>query len=261
MKKNILIVFGCAVLLLLSSSVYGAKGPYFSGSLGFATLGDTDMTFPEFERMNADTKEAIERTGGIYDVDFSYNAEFDTGTALSFAMGYDFGNNFRIEAEFAYQKNDLDKAGFRYYENIDVVLAGEQLVNEVAFADVDFVSGDISSLALMINGYMDFANTSAFTPFMTAGVGFAKVKNDMFSMAIDTFLFEVDEEYNLVSLDQSGSDTILAYQVGAGVGYAVSETFTLDFKYRFFATEDPEFGSVNMEYASHNFYVGFRKGF
>jgi len=45
------------------------------------------------------------------------------------------------------------------------------------------------------------------------------------------------------------------------VGYAMNENVTLDLQYRYFATEDPEFGVVDAEYATHNVYFGLRYNF
>jgi opacity protein-like surface antigen len=51
----------------------------------------------------------------------------------------------------------------------------------------DDVSGDASSLAVMINGYYEFPNKSAFTPFITEGIGFAQVEYDMSSLFSHAF--------------------------------------------------------------------------
>ena len=57
-------------------------------------------------------------------------------------------------------------------------------------------------------------------------------------------------------------DTVLAYQVGAGLGYAVNATTTIFVDYRYFATEDPEFSySQEAEIDSHNISLGLRYNF
>lgn len=200
--KSILIISVCAVLLAFSPSAYSAEGLYVSGNIGLAMPTDSDVT---------DSTEP----GVTMDV------ESDDGLALGVAVGYGFGN-IRAEGEIAYQKNDLDK----------VSVGGESFD----------LSGDTSSLAFLLNGYYDFKNKSAFTPFISAGLGLAKVEIS-------------DDE----GLDED--DTVFAYQVGAGVGYAINEKVTLDLKYRYFATSDPEFDTTEMEYSSHNFYAGIRVAF
>jgi OOP family OmpA-OmpF porin len=155
--------------------------------------------------------------------------ESSTGFAGGIALGYGFSDNIRIEGELAYQKNDIDK----YTEP----------------GDSSNASGDTSSLALLLNGYYDFANSSAFTPFISVGIGAAKVE-------VNDFNVEGSGEPS-----DSEDDTVFAYQVGLGVGYAVSEKTSIDLKYRYFGTADPDFDGVESEYESHNFYVGLRFGF
>ena len=151
--------------------------------------------------------------------------ESDNGLALALAAGYDFGNT-RLECELTYQENDLDQAGY----------AGN---------DYD-LCGDTSSFALLVNGYYDFVNQSRFTPFLSAGVGVAEVKvRD--GEVNGTAITDIDDE-----------DRVMAFQFSAGVGIAVSETLTVDVKYRYFGTEDAEIEDADIEYWSSNFYLGLR---
>jgi len=210
MKKCILMMTGCAALLSISSIANSAGGPYVSGSLGFSILSDVDMTDPTLPGITLDV-------------------ESDTGFVFGVAAGYDLGNNIRVEGEIAYQQNDLDKAS----------LLG--LVVDL--------SGDSSSLALLLNGYYDFANESAFTPFISAGLGVARVEINDFNVAGSGVPSESDD------------DTVFAYQIGAGVSYAINDQIDLDVKYRYFGTSDPEFNSTTSEYSSHNFYAGMRFSF
>lgn len=211
MKKNVLMIFGCFMLLSISTIAYSAEGPYVSGNLGLAIANDSDLT--------------DSTAPGV-----TMEIESDVGLALGVAAGYDFGNNIRIEGEIAYQKNDLDK----------VSIAG------IGEADL---TGDVASLALLLNGYYDFKNKSAFTPFISAGLGFAKVELNDFNVP-GSGLPDANED-----------DTVFAYQVGAGVGYAVTQKVSLDVKYRYFGTSDPEFDTAEAEYSSHNFYAGIRVAF
>ena len=149
---------------------------------------------------------------------------------------YGFESNFRVEGELVYQGNDFNTVTYArnsnsYYEKTQTV------------------TGDISSVALMVNGYFDLKNESRFTPFVGAGFGFAKVEvND---------LHFVGASWEPVSVD----DTVLALQATIGVGYEITERVTLDLKYRYFVTEDLETGSSTTEYSSNNFYSGIRFSF
>jgi opacity protein-like surface antigen len=160
---------------------------------------------------------------------FNAELESDTGVALGIAVGYAYSNNIRAEIEFAYQTNDAD--------TLD------------AFGVELDATGDTTNYAGLLNLYYDFVNDSSFIPFITAGIGYAKVELNDFNLS-GSGMPNINED-----------DEVFAYQVGAGVGYVVSEKIILDFKYRYFGTDDPEFDVTEVEYASHNFYVGIRASF
>jgi len=161
--------------------------------------------------------------------------EYDTGFLVSGVVGYKFGMP-RLEAEILYQNNDADKMN-------------------AAGSAPDNLSGDISSLAFMVNGYLDFANETRFTPFILAGIGAANVEMDNLTQSDGTKIIDDDE-------------TVFAYQVGAGVAVDISENFILDFKYCYFGTDDQDFSDltdpaniIENEFASHNITIGFRYSF
>lgn len=209
MNKNLLITFVCLLAFFFSTTVYSAEGLYVSGNLAFAMASDSDLT--------------DSTVPGV-----TVNTEFDTGLALGAALGYDF-NRFRVEGEISYQKNDVDK-----------------ISAQGGFFDE---TGDAKALSFLINGYFDLKNSSAFTPYVSAGLGFAQVEFN---------------NLNISGLGFSGSndeDTVFAYQVGIGVGYAVTEKVTIDVKYRYFGTEDSEYDTTEAEFASNNFLFGVRINF
>ena len=119
---------------------------------------------------------------------------------------------------------------------------------EIAYssADVDTIEGDdasdfeVSGWTYLLNCYYDIDNGSSVTPFIGAGIGAATV--------------EFDDD------GDDDDDTVFAYQVSAGIGYAVNDSTTIELGYRYLATSDPEFedGDVEAEYGSHNFAIGVR---
>lgn len=155
--------------------------------------------------------------------------EFDQGFASGIAVGYASGNT-RIEGEFAYQKNDYDKLS----------------IDGLGSFDVD---GDATSTAFLVNGYYDYKNDSSITPFIGAGLGVATIDVDGISVP----------GYGAVTT--SSDDTVFAYQIGAGLNFAVNEKVSIDLNYRYFATSDPDFGEIDAEYSSHNLYTGVRVSF
>jgi len=207
-KKKDCLLAACLAVLVPAAAVAGT-GPYIAADLGIAAVRDsgvTDSTVP-----------------GVTVV-----LSAERGMAFDVAVGYDFGKP-RIEAEVAYQKNDLDAADF-------------------GIASLS-LGGDVSSLAVLVNGYYDFETGSPITPFLTVGFGIAKVDINDFSVPAS----------GLPAV--SDSDTEAAYQFGAGLGYQVSDRVTIDFAYRYFGTADLKFDTTRAEYSSHRFTAGVRVSF
>ncbi|MGZ8287166.1 MAG: OmpA family protein [Allosphingosinicella sp.] len=126
-------------------------------------------------------------------------------------VGYDFGA-FRLEAEAAYKKADLDD----YQTTIRLPLEGP------LFAAGREAGGSSSALSFMINGMLDFGDDDGISGFVGGGVGMARVKANNYRNFANATPF----------LD--GSDTKLAWQVFAGVRQAISDNIDVTVKYRFF---------------------------
>ena len=155
--------------------------------------------------------------------DFDGELSYDAGYVVNAAFGNAYANGVRAELELAYRQSDIDELSIDGW-------------------DSGSVDGDVSAVAGMVNAYYDFDTGSEFKPFIGAGLGYASVELDA---------------------DDGGSedDGVFAYQLMAGVGFAVSKQVSLDLQYRFFATEDPEFDDVESEYMTHNAMIGVRFNF
>ena len=152
--------------------------------------------------------------------------EFDTGFVLGAAAGYDLGM-FRVEGEIGYRMNDIDS-----FSALGVSISG---------------SGEIDTLSFLVNGLVDFENKTAFTPYVGVGIGIANIEANDVSVGGS----------NIGSED----DMVFDYQLLVGTTYAINKTMAFDLSYRYFATQDPEFGIDEAEYGSHNILMGLRFGF
>jgi opacity protein-like surface antigen len=225
MKKFIFVSL-LTLLLAFSANAYSAEdGWYVGGYFGPVLLDDPSdvMTISEADIEDIIGEDVPEGTTA------SVGLEYDIGFTLNVAPGYDFGA-FRLECELAYQISEFDK------ENVTVTIPGEGTES----VGVEF-GGDVTSLSVLFNGYYDFLEGSAFRPYITAGVGQARL--------------DVQVE------GDSGDDSALAYQFGAGVSYDMSENVTLDFRYRYFATADVDFYGLEIENTGHSVLFGVRYSF
>ena len=150
---------------------------------------------------------------------------YETGYVVSAALGQAYNNGLRAELELAYRTNDLDEVKFSFF-------------GIPASTSVD---GELSSWGFLANAYYDFPTQSAIRPFIGAGVGSVNV--------------EIELE------GESEDDWVLAYQLMAGFGFALSRDVNLDLQYRFFASADPDFDGIEVEYMTHNVMAGLRFNF
>jgi OmpA-OmpF porin, OOP family len=141
--------------------------------------------------------------------------QYDAGGMGLGALGYQFGNGFRVEGEVAYRASGISGAS-----------------NGGA-------SGEANAASLMANGFYDLNTGTKFTPYVGAGLGGALVTFD--NVSIPGSSNRIDD-----------SDIALAYQAMAGVGYQLDRNLKLDVGYRYFATESPGFQATNgSEIGSH----------
>lgn len=164
---------------------------------------------------------------------FSDQVSFDPGVYVGGTGGYDFGF-LRLEGELSYRHAGLDTV----------------TENGVRFRNVD---GDLGVFAGMFNAFFDLHNPSRVTPYLGGGIGFATVHIS------DTTAFT---NTGKVFLYDNSSDTVFAYQVGAGMDIAITNRYSVDVGYRYFKTEkaqlDGDFISSELRFESHNAMVGFK---
>ena len=145
-------------------------------------------------------------------------------------VGYDFAA-FRLEAEAAYKKADLDD----YQTTIRLPLEG------TFFAPGRDAGGSSSAMSFMINGMLDFGDDDGISGFVGGGVGIARVKANNYRNFANATPF----------LD--GSDSGLAWQVFAGVRQAISDNIDVTVKYRFFNAGKVDLVAFNGAESRHRF--------
>ncbi len=154
-----------------------------------------------------------------------FRADPLAGYSVSGAAGLDFGI-IRLEGEVFYNDNELDSFG-GFFGNFD---------------------GTVQTLAGMGNIFLDIPTGIGITPFIGGGIGYADVEADISS--------------GFASL-VNDSDGGLAWQLRAGIAFAIFPYTDLTLGYRYFVTEDLDMqnasGSVEIEgLRSHIGEIGLR---
>jgi OOP family OmpA-OmpF porin len=165
------------------------------------------------------TQEADTSGAGI---DTEY--EFNSGPAVVGALGYGFGNGFRVEGEINYRNNDIDKAS------------------------TGAASGKFSSWGFLANGLYDIMLGWPVTPFVGGGIGVADVS------------WRASVPGSALSVGQA--EPRFAYQAIGGLSYAITDQLKADASYRYFATTDPveniSAGKVSTQYRNHTILLALR---
>ena len=155
------------------------------------------------------------------------------------------------EATFTYLSTNYDETleyevGFGFAVAAGKYFGSARLEGEIGYYvnNYEDTSSDLKLLTLMLNGYYDFNSQGAFTPYLTGGLGLASAKIE-----------------NTDTNTESDNDAVVVYQAGAGIAMAISDTTDIDFRYRYMMTSDLEFNDLEMDFASHVFFVGLSKRF
>lgn len=204
--KNLLLV--ALVAASFSSLASADNGVYASVKAG---VSDTKY------KDSVDTEYTTDSTDHVW-VYSNNNQTKSVYPTISAAVGYDFSTispvNVRTELEYTYKgKTKYQPETYETYGNYQ----GTVGIDYEHFAAINLSS--IKSQSLMLNGYYDFKNTSKFTPYVSAGVGFTHIKNTQTNRIENT--------------SASDSDNQFTWSAGVGVNYAVSQNVGLDLGYRY----------------------------
>ncbi|MCG7394806.1 porin family protein [Microvirga sp. ACRRW] len=96
-----------------------------------------------------------------------------------------------------------------------------------------FDKGRFQSSTLMINAYADLGTYNGFTPYVGAGVGVARNMIAHYVRTTDTFTGVTAQEHLA-----GGDDYAFAWALMTGVGYKLSDSFTIDLGYRYVSLGD-----------------------
>ena len=198
--------------------------------------------------------------------------EFSAGFKVSGMLGREFGNGFRLQVEGFFARAEVNK--LTYTGITSAALPGLPIDN----VDIP-VSGPADQVGAMVNVWYDFNEGSRWRPFIGGGIGFVQVdwggvdyetgalEQNLANQAaivgarhrtpnFDSLPAPVQQQIIDGALaqaqlppgsvpDLSGTDTVLAYKVGGGLGYELTDHVTLQMSYRFFKTNQLEFTGSN----------------
>jgi len=163
-----------------------------------------------------------------------WSTKYDDGTAFNLAIGMAV-EAFRLELEYSATEADVDKHTGVSAAGIDLtdIDAGVLLTGNVGDLGVsagDLVAngkGSLETETFFLNGFYDFHNSTDFTPFIGAGIGYSNI--------------DVDYKPSNVKIINDDDD-VVSYQVSGGVSYAFNDFFHVVGSIRYRTSDD---ASVN----------------
>ena len=246
MKHKLLIAVSSAVLMAVPNlaSAHDDEGWYLRGNLGYGIHTDADLT------------------GGL-DSSFHGNGlQSEGNVAGSLGVGYDFGNNWRLE------------------------LDGDSLWTDLgSISQIPSSSAKLRTTSAMLNAIYDFDDFGSWEPYVGAGLGLVEADADFTAhdflnpfgagqaIAISPACVAARTAGQGESCDISESDTSLGWQLLAGLGYSISENLKWDTHYTYRDAASFEFdgirtngitGATNAfssnlsDVGSHSLVTGFR---
>lgn len=175
---------------------------------------------------------------------------------ISVAIGFDFSQisniNTRTELEYTYKDSATFKPTTNYWSSTNIssssVYSGD---NSEKF------SNRLESQSLMFNGYYDFKNISKLTPYISAGFGVTRIKNNYTNLRFPKFTL-------------SQADHQFTWSVGVGAAYNITNNVALDLNYKYMNAGkfkfnedfgDHENESIQFKLSSQDYSLGIRYNF
>ena len=227
MKHKLLFAAAAAALMAPSMAAAQDSGVYLRGQLGYGVFSDQELVVNDVDRLGGG---AIGDEGGAV-LGSSASAivgDVGSGGELGFSagLGYDFGNGWRLEGDYANLFNDFGTVG-------GTTASSAKLRAETYMLNVLYDFEDFGRFAPYIGGGLGMANGEVSAsvhdfanPNATATAMQAIVRNP----ACVTGLVDFDQAR---SCDIRDDDTNFAWQLMAGLGFDVTDNLTWDTSYRY----------------------------
>ncbi|MEM9102833.1 MAG: outer membrane beta-barrel protein [Pseudomonadota bacterium] len=220
--RNKTLTFGITIALCLPTMAQ-SEDFYLTGQIGFSEQSSDSEPY-----------------GNNIAVDSDFPGEFDSGDGIvsGIGIGYKFDKQFRIEGRVTYRDSDIEETKFGTGAR-----TGEEYI----------LDGEIESTAFTLEGFYDFTNSTALTPYIKAGIGvsdnsYAARLGGAGVAAFDEFDGNVDGFYDAYSDDDS---TEFTWNIGLGASFEVSKSVSLYAEYQY-----STFGDVST--GQDSFTDGFR---
>ena len=245
---NARLVLGAAaaacVALSGAASAEAQDGDWYMGlTMPLMFIDDTDST----------STGSYSQPQGMVEYTANVKTEHDTGFKFGGMIGRHLGSGLRVEGEIFMARADVSRL-----TNSSITVPAFRMLPLPSELPIP-VSGSAEQLGAMVNLWYDFDAGGTWTPYIGGGLGFVRV--DQGSLRYDTGAVAAAVANALAQAAQpgipshlvpvpdappiSGTDTAFAYQIGGGIGYALSDSTTLQVGYRLQMVNGLSYGGSN----------------
>ena len=199
MKQGLLIA-AASVAMLATPAIASAddtEGWYLRANLGYGTHLDIDLE-------------------GDIASDFGNGIQSEGNAALSFGVGYDFSNNWRVELD-----------------------SDSLWTDNGSISGLEDSSAKLRTTSTMLNAIYDFDDFNGWSPYLGAGAGIVKSKLDATALGRTNAACPTANGNGFCRV--SDSDLGFGWQALAGLGFKISENIIWDAHYTYQDVSSPDF--------------------
>jgi opacity protein-like surface antigen len=194
-----------------TGTIANVDGWYIRGDLGYnASIDGGKPTYRTFDFTTADT------TTNTFD-----KARFSNDFTLNAGAGYQFNDFLRSDLTLDYFKTNFKGRG------------NWESCNPSGSVNCRYNDQNLTTLGLLLNGYVDLGTYWGFTPYLGAGAGMSYVKwgdvNQYFACSSNCSNAADNEMFAHEGVDSWR----FTYALMAGTSYDLTDSLKLDFVYRF----------------------------
>ena len=171
-------------------------------------------------------------------------SSYKTGFKVAGTVGYELGGGFRVEGELFFARAEVDKVTYK-----GATAGGRTIPVTVEIP----VSGTADQLGAFASAWYDVRTGTDWIPYIGGGAGFIRVDQSDLEYDANSLANGILKARNAQAPDLppgtvpeiSTADTVLAYHLGIGTGYRLTDNVILQAGYRFQTATDLEFEGSN----------------
>lgn len=215
MRKTLLFLLTTSLIPSTLLANESKSGFYITGKMGASIQQMSGQFYPSLYAVEINGDEEI------FEKKIKGNNHRTAVFSAGLGLGYDFFEKFDIPIRTELEFTSRSSADYSY--------SGDDLIfiSIIPIPGKNIVKNQIAVNTLMFNAYYDFKNSSDFTPYLSAGLGYAYISQ---KTSVDGIIDGFDKR---ALWSRSHATNNFAWSAGAGIKYTVNKDFSFDLSYKY----------------------------